>query len=367
MSLDRHSTAVAGDSGHADDSSVAASALDLRTRVHGRTHAMRALGLLLALAVLALCVMLSIAVGAKSIPLPTVWGALWGSEGSYEHSVIYELRVPRAVLGVFVGAALGLAGALMQALTRNPLAEPGILGVNQGAAAAVVIAIIGLGMTSPDEYVWFAFAGAGITALLVYALGSRGRSGATPVRLALAGTAVAALLQGLIYSVIALDSFTFDRIRFWQVGALAGRDLDVFVKVWPFLVVGLITALLLAPALNAVALGDDLAAALGARISVIRALSALSIMLLCGAATATAGPIWFVGLIVPHVARAIVGPDQRWVLPYSAVFAAILLTCADTLGRVVLPSGELEVGIVTAFIGAPVFIALVRARRMAQV
>lgn len=231
----------------------------------------------------------------------------------------------------------------------------------------MVIAVSVFGFTAPDQYVWFAFAGAGATALLVYALGSRGRSGATPVRLALAGTAVAALLQGLIYSVVVLDSFTFDRIRFWQVGALAGRDLDAFLAIWPFMAIGLATALLLGPALNAVALGDDLASALGARIGVTRAVTALGVVLLCGAATATAGPIWFVGLIVPHVARAAVGPDQRWVLPYSAVFAAILLTCADILGRVVLPSGELEVGIVTAFIGAPVFIALVRARKMAQV
>lgn len=327
---------------------------------------LRPIGLLAVLGVLALCVLLSIAVGAKSIPPLTVWQALFSYDGSYDHSVVRELRLPRTVLGVFVGAALGLAGALMQALTRNPLAEPGLLGVNSGAAAAVVVAIFAFGVTSPQGYVWFAFAGAGGAALLVYFLGSRGRSTATPVRLALAGTAVAAVLQGLVYGVIVLNDFVFDRIRFWQVGSLVGRDLEIFLKVWPFLLAGVAVALMLAPALNTVALGEDLATALGARLQRTRLLAAASIVLLCGAATAAAGPIWFVGLVVPHVARAIAGPDQRWVLPYSALLAAVLLTGADTLGRVVLPNGELEVGIITALVGAPMFIALVRRKRIAQ-
>ena len=344
----------------------AAAALEKRTRSHVRTRVVRTVGLIAALGVLVVCIGLSVSVGAKPIPLSTVWDALWNNDGSYDHSVIFELRVPRAVLGVFVGAALGLAGALMQGLTRNPLAEPGILGVNSGAAAAVVFAIYVFGVTSPSSYVWFAFLGAAVASVAVYALGSRGRSQATPVRLALAGTAIAAVLQGLVYTVIALDDFVFDRIRFWQVGSLVGRDLELFLRVWPFLLAGMVIALALAPALNTIALGDDLASALGARLNRTRTLAALAIVLLCGSATATAGPIWFVGLTVPHIARAIVGPDQRWLLPYSAVLAAILLTAADTLGRVVLPNGELEVGIITALVGAPVFIALVRRKRMAQ-
>ncbi|MDA2805209.1 FecCD family ABC transporter permease [Nocardiopsis suaedae] len=350
----------------AADREEAVQALDRRTRAHTRVHTARALGLLAAVGVLVLCAGLSVSVGAKSIPLGTVWDALFSNDGSYDHSVIVELRIPRAVLGVFVGAALGLSGALMQGLTRNPLAEPGILGVNSGAAAAIVTAIYVFGLTSPNAYVWFAFLGAALASVAVYALGSRGRSQATPVRLALAGTAVAAVLQGLVYTVIVLDDFVFDRIRFWQVGSLVGRDLELFSRIWPFLAAGVVIALLLAPALNTVALGDDLASALGARINRTRLLAAVAIVLMCGAATATAGPIWFVGLTVPHVARAITGPDQRWLLPYSAVLAAILLTAADTLGRVVLPSGELEVGIITALVGAPVFIALVRRTRMAQ-
>ncbi|GLU47561.1 FecCD family ABC transporter permease [Nocardiopsis ansamitocini] len=365
MSLERPLT-VSPDRADADDATVARSALDQRTSAQATTHLLRAGGLLLALGVLALFVLLSIAVGAKSIPPGTVWNALLHYDGSYDHVVVRELRLPRTVLGIAVGAALGLAGALMQALVRNPLADPGILGVNAGATTAVVIAIFVFGLTSMDAYIWFAFAGAGLTAVLVYFLGSRGRTGATPVRLALAGTAVAAVLVGITSAIIITNEFVFDQIRFWQVGALVGRDLDVLVKVAPFLIGGMFLALFLGPALNAVSLGEDMAAALGANINRTRIGTALSVVLLCGAATAAAGPIAFVGLAVPHVARLVTGPDQRWVLPYSAVLAAALLVGADTLGRVVLPNGELEVGIITALIGAPIFIALVRRKRMAQ-
>ncbi|MBE1458504.1 iron complex transport system permease protein [Nocardiopsis terrae] len=325
----------------------------------------RPIGLVIALGALAVCALLSVTVGAKPIPAADVWAALTDYNGSYDHDVIRSLRVPRTVIGVFVGAALGLAGALMQALTRNPLAEPGILGINSGAAAAVVVAVFVLG-ASGSALVWPAFLGAALAAVAVYALGSRGRSSATPVRLALAGTALAAVLQGLIYGVIVLNDFVFDRIRFWQVGSLTGRDLDIFLQVAPFLVVGIIVTLALGPSLNAMALGDDLAATLGARIPLIRAGTAVGVILLCGAATAAAGPIWFVGLIIPHAARVITGPDQRWLLPYAAVLGAVLLTAADTVGRVILPGSELEVGIITALVGAPLFIALVRSRKMAQ-
>lgn len=367
MSLERPSAGpVVGADGEAPDSVAAATALDRRTDATARIHLLRTIGLSALLAGLAVCVLFSIAVGAKAIPLGTVLDALFNPDGSYNASVVWELRLPRTVLGIFVGAALGLAGALMQALTRNPIAEPGILGVNSGAAAAVVTAIFVFGMTGVDAYVWFAFVGAAIAAVLVYALGSRGRSGATPVRLALAGTAIAAVLQGFVYGITVLNEFVFDQIRFWQVGSLVGRDIEIFVRIWPFLIAGILLALTLGPALNAVALGEDLAAALGARVNRTRALVALAIVLLCGGATAAAGPIWFVGLIVPHVARTFTGPDQRWLLPYAAAIGAVLLTLADTAGRVITSGGELEVGIVTALIGAPVFIYLVRRRRMAQ-
>ncbi|OOC53808.1 MULTISPECIES: FecCD family ABC transporter permease [Nocardiopsis] len=335
------------------------------TRPTPTRRVIRPIGLLTALGALAVCALLSVTVGTKPIPVADVWASLTAYDGSYDHDVIRSLRVPRTVIGVFVGAALGLAGALMQALTRNPLAEPGILGVNSGAAAAVVIAVIAFG-AGGAAYVWPAFVGAALAAVAVYALGSRGRASATPVRLALAGTALTVVLQGLIHGAFVLNEFVFDRIRFWQVGSLTGRDIDVLWQVAPFLVTGVVLTLCLGPSLNAVALGDDLAATLGANIPLIRAATAVAVILLCGAATAAAGPIWFVGLVVPHAARVITGPDQRWLLPYAAVLGAVLLTAADILGRVVLPSSELEVGIVTAFVGAPLFIALVRSRRMAQ-
>ncbi|WP_150239836.1 FecCD family ABC transporter permease [Nocardiopsis quinghaiensis] len=335
------------------------------TRPTPARRVIRPIGLLAALGILAVCALLSVTVGSKPIPATDVWAALTAYDGSYDHDVIRSLRLPRTVIGVFVGAALGLAGALMQALTRNPLAEPGILGVNSGAAAAVVVTALAFGSTGAT-YVWPAFVGAALAAAAVYTLGSRGRASATPVRLALAGTALTVVLQGLIHGVFVLNDFVFDRIRFWQVGSLTGRDLDVFWQVAPFLVAGVALTLCLGPSLNAVALGDDLAATLGANIPLVRAATAVAVILLCGAATAAAGPIWFVGLVIPHAARLITGPDQRWLLPYSAVLGAVLLTAADILGRVVLPNSELEVGIITAFVGAPLFIALVRSRRMAQ-
>jgi len=321
---------------------------------------------IVAVAALTAVALLSLAIGAKSIPLGDVVHGLLRDDGSEQAAIVRELRVPRTLVGLAVGIALGLAGALMQALTRNPLADPGLLGVEAGAAAAVVVAIGVLGFASPSAYVWFAFAGAALASVAVYLLGSHGRAGATPVRLALAGTAIAAALTAFTSGVTLLDPLAFDDFRFWQVGALAGRDLGILTAVGPFLLVGALIALALARPLNAIALGDDAGRALGAHLGRTRALGAISITLLCGSATAVAGPIGFVGLTVPHVARAIVGPDQRRVLAISIVLAPILLLGADVIGRVVARPGELEVGIITALVGAPVFIALVRRTRIAQ-
>lgn len=326
----------------------------------------RALGLALALAVLVLLMGASVAIGTRSIDLSTVIDALLHGGDGEEAVIVRDLRVPRTLLGLAVGVALGLAGALMQALTRNPLADPGLLGVNAGAAAAVVFAIGVLGVSSLTGYVWFAFAGAAVASVVVYAIGAAGHSGASPVRLALAGTAVTAALTALTQALTLLDRDTFDQWRAWSVGTLSGRNADTLAQVAPFLVVGLLLALALGRALNAIALGDETGRALGARIGRTRLLGALSITLLCGGATAAIGPIFFVGLTVPHVARAIVGADQRWVLAYSMLLAPILLLAADIIGRVVARPGELQVGIVTALLGAPVFIAIVRRRRIAH-
>ncbi len=316
--------------------------------------------------VLCLVVGCSIAFGAKSIPFGTVWQALVDNNASTDHQIVRELRVPRTLLGLGVGAALGLAGAMMQGVTRNPLADPGLLGVDAGAALAVVIGIHTFGVTSLTGYVWFAFAGAGLASVVVYLLGSVGRGGATPVKLALAGAALTALLTSLTSAVLLLDVQTLDVFRFWAVGSLAGRDAEVVAQVAPFLLAGAALALASSRALNTLSLGDDVARSLGQRVHLTRGLSALAIVLLCGAATAAAGPIGFVGLTVPHVARAICGPDYKWILPWSLVLAPTLLLSADVVGRLIARPGEVQVGIVTAFIGAPFFIALVRRRKLAD-
>ncbi len=332
----------------------------------GRTTSLRALGLLGALAALVVVTFLSIGVGSRTIPLGEVWSLTLQPDGSQNAIIVHELRIPRTLLGLLVGVALGLAGGLMQGLTRNPLADPGILGVNAGAAVAVVVGISVFGHVAPAAQVWFAFLGAGVATVVVYGVASRGRSGATPVRLALAGIALTFALYAVVQGLTTLQPQVFDEYRFWVVGSLAGHDAALAGQIAPFVAVGVLLALALARPLNALALGDDVGRALGAHTGRTRILGALAIMLLCGTATAAAGPIAFVGLAVPHVARAICGPDQRWVLPYSMVLAPVLLLAADVLGRIVTRPGELQVSIVTALIGAPVFIAIVRRRRIAQ-
>ena len=318
------------------------------------------------LALLALATLASLAVGAKPIPIDVVWTAIWSPTGTEDDIVVRSLRAPRTMLGIGVGIALGLAGALMQGHTRNPLAEPGILGVEAGAAFFVVLGIYALGVTNLFGYVWFAFAGAFAASVLVFALGTLGRGGPTPVTLALAGVSVTFLLYALIQAVLLADLATLDAYRFWVVGSLAGRDAGIAVRIAPFLLAGLILAMLNAPALNLLGLGDDVARALGQRVAVTRWVGLGAITLLAGSAVAACGPISFLGLVVPHVARALTGPDHRWLLPAAGLAGAVLLLTADVIGRVVVRPGELQVGIVLALIGAPFFIALVRRRRLVK-
>ncbi|MEU8509791.1 iron chelate uptake ABC transporter family permease subunit [Streptomyces brevispora] len=324
----------------------------------------RAAGLLAALALLVLVCLASVGIGAKALPLSDVWHGLFHYAGSGDDVLVRKVRIPRTVLGLIVGSALGLAGAVMQALTRNPLAEPGLLGVNAGASAAVVSAISFFGVTSLTGYVWFAFAGAAIVSVAVYLLG--GSRSATPVRLALAGTAVTAALYGYVNAVQLLDSAALDRLRFWTVGSLASANTETVGKVWPFIAIGVVLTLLIARPLNALEMGDDTARALGAHLVRTRVLAMLAVTLLCGAATAACGPIVFIGLMIPHLVRVITGPDMRWILPYAAVLSPVLLLGADVVGRVIARPSELQVGIVTALIGGPVFIHLVRRKRMSQ-
>lgn len=343
---------------------VAESGAEQRRSGLAETNAARAFWLVVALGALVLVVLASIAVGSKDIPLSTVLDALFAYNNSDDHAIIMALRVPRTVLGVLVGMALGVSGALIQALTRNPLADPGILGVNAGAAFAVSIGVGVFGITAVSQYIWFAFAGAVAATVLVYAIGSVGRGSATPVRLTLAGIAIGAVLSGVTSGLALLDPVTFDRLRFWGAGSLTAPGLDNIVTIAPFLLLGIGMAIVVARPLNAIALGDDLAAALGANIGRIRTVVVAAVTLLCGATTAVAGPIGFVGLMVPHVARWIVGPDQRWITAFTLVLSPILLLSADIIGRVVMRPGELQVGIVTAFVGAPVLILLARRRKV---
>ncbi len=323
----------------------------------------RAVGLLLSVALLVLVAVASIAIGAKALSLDQVWHGLFHDTGTYGDVVVDE-RLSRTALGLLAGAALGLSGAVLQALTRNPLAEPGLLGMNAGASAAVVTAMTYLGVTSLTGYVWFAFLGAAAVGALVWFLG--GSRGATPVRLALAGTAISAALYGYLQAVMITDGAALGKMRFWTVGSLVSATNSTIAQVLPFLVVGTVLALALARPLNAVEMGDDTARALGANLNRTRALAMLAAVVLCGAATAACGPIVFVGLMVPHVVRSFTGPDLRWILPYATVLAPVLLLGADVVGRVVARPAELQVGIVTAIIGGPVFIFLVRRRRTAQ-
>lgn len=317
----------------------------------------------LALVVLAAACVLSVMVGARAIDPAAVFGALLHPGRTDEVTlIVVGERVPRTLVGIVAGAALGVAGTVMQGITRNPLADPGILGVNAGAALAVVVGtavfrVVGTAATLP-----FAFVGAAVAAVVVYGVASAGRRGPTPVGLALSGAVVAAALGSVTTAVLLTDQSALAQIRFWQVGSLAQGTLGVVGPVSVPIVVGLGIAMALGRSLNTLALGDDLAAALGQRVVVARALGALVTVLLAGAATAAVGPVGFVGLAVPHAVRRVTGPDNRWTLPLSAIVAPSLLLVADVVGRVIDPPGEVQVGIVTAAIGAPVFIALVRSR-----
>ncbi len=336
--------------------------------LHGKTGGSR-LGLGLAGLVLALGALLvvSLAVGTRPIAPGDVIAALISYDPSLtEHRIVMELRLPRTLVGLLVGAALGLSGAILQGATRNPLADPGILGLSAGATVCVVLGIAVFGITTLSGYVWLAFIGSGVATLAVYLVAGTGRDGATPVKLALAGAAVTAALTSVTSAILITSVETLDQIRFWQVGALSGRTLDILAQVAPFLLVGIVLALMTGRLLDGLALGDDVARGLGQNVPLSRALAGATAVLLAGAATAATGPIGFVGLTVPHLARAITGPSYRWILPYAMVMAPMLLLGADILGRVLAPPGEVQVGIVTAALGAPFFIALVRRRRLAE-
>ncbi|MFV2943807.1 MULTISPECIES: FecCD family ABC transporter permease [Pseudomonas] len=326
----------------------------------------RTCGLVIGLALLAIAVLLSLAIGSRTLAPGDVLEAFRSFDRHDDaHLIVREMRVPRTLVAILAGLALGLAGAIMQAVTRNPLAEPGLLGINAGAALAVIAGAAAFGMTSMASYVWFAFLGAGLAGTAVFLLGQAHETTTNPVRLVLAGAGVSVLLAS-VTGVIILNApaEVFDQFRHWASGSIERADFNAVAVLGLAVPPGALAALAIVGNLNVLALGRDLGQALGASVRGTWLLACVAVMLLAGAATAGAGPIAFVGLVAPHLARLLVGPDYRWLLPYSALFAAVLLLVADVLGRVVGGSTEIAAGIIAALLGGPFFIAVVRKYRL---
>lgn len=332
--------------------------------IQGRnqSHRFQLIGLLVGIFLLIGCLIVSITLGAAEVDLGTVWQALTAFDGSTNHLIITNVRLPRACVALFVGAALAVAGSLMQGLTRNALADPGILGISAGAALAVVLTTFSFGNVSVQVHTWVAFAGGAIAAISVYLLGSVGRSGITPLKLILAGAVLSYLLSALTTGTLILSQRTLDEVRFWLAGSVAGRDFNVLLQVLPYLLIGLILAFSMGKQITALTLGEDVAKGLGLRTGWVKAIAAVVVVLLAGSAVALAGPIGFIGLVVPHIVRFWVGVDYRWLLPHAAVWGAILLSLADLAARLVIKPQELPVGIMTALVGAPFFIYLARSQ-----
>jgi iron complex transport system permease protein len=317
-------------------------------------------GLFLCGMLLVAALLWSITLGAAEITPQVVYDALFNfDEAELDHQIIQTVRLPRVVAGAIVGAALAVAGAMMQGLTRNPLADSGLLGINAGASFSVVLVVSVLGSSSLAGYAAAALVGAGIAAAFVYGLGSLGGS-ATPLRLTLAGVILTAFVSSLTTAILIQDKETLERIRFWTAGSLAGRDFAIIGQTAPLIVVGLAGAMFIRRQITTISLGEDVAKGLGQNTVIIKLIAAVLVVLLAGGAVALAGPIAFVGLIIPHIVRFIVGVDYRWIIPYSAVLGAILVTLADVVARVLLRPQELPVGVMMALVGAPFFIYLAR-------
>lgn len=330
-----------------------------------RSRRVRGLALLVAVALLLGCCCLSIALGSRGVGLSDIWAAVLGSTEGFDRAAVAK-RVPRTFLAAAAGAALAVSGLVMQGITRNPLAEPGILGINTGAMLAVAVGIAWFGLARPTSYIWVAIAGAALSAVFVWVVGSLGRGGATPLKLTLAGAATAAALTSFVTAIVLPRPDISENVVSWQIGGVGGATDEGLLRVLPFLAVGALVCAGTARGLNLLGLGDELAAGLGEHVARTRLLAAIGGVVLCGAATAVTGPIAFVGLIVPHVGRLLVGVDHRWLMPFCAVGGACLLIVGDVVGRVIAPPTEVDVGIITALIGAPVLIALVRRRRVRE-
>ena len=320
--------------------------------------------IILCLALLSIMVIFSISLGAKSIAFSKVADVLLGNDPDSLEAAIILQRIPRSVFGILAGGALGISGALMQSITRNPIADPSILGVNTGASLFVVVGIAFFNITVAYQYIWLAIIGAGVTAVFVYSVASMGKDGATPLKLALSGSAVSIVLGSLVSTIMLPNNRVMEAFRFWQVGSIGSATWENIMLISPFLIVGFIISMFISGYLNNLALGDEAATALGTNVVMTRTIGALSSVLLCGATTALAGPIGFVGLIIPHIIRLIFGSEMSKMLPLSFLGSAILMLISDIIGRIISLPGETEVGIVTAVIGAPVFILAIRKGRV---
>ena len=320
--------------------------------------------IILCLALLSIMAIFSISLWAKSIAFSKVIDVLLGNDPDSLEAAIILQRIPRTVFGILAGGALGISGALMQSITRNPIADPSILGVNTGASLFVVAGIAFFNITVAYQYIWLAIIGAGVTAVFVYSVASMGKDGATPLKLALSGSAVSIVLGSLVSTIMLPNNRVMEAFRFWQVGSIGSATWESIMLISPFLIVGFIISMFISGYLNNLALGDEAATALGTNVVMTRTIGALSSVLLCGATTALAGPIGFVGLIIPHIIRLIFGSEMSKMLPLSFLGSAILMLVSDIIGRIISLPGETEVGIVTAVIGAPVFILAIRKGRV---
>ena len=320
--------------------------------------------IILCLALLSIMAIFSISLGAKSIAFTKVIDVLLGNDPDSLEATIILQRIPRTVFGILAGGALGISGALMQSITRNPIADPSILGVNTGASLFVVAGIAFFNITVAYQYIWLAIIGAGVTAVFVYSVASMGKDGAAPLKLALSGSAVSIVLGSLVSTIMLPNNRVMEAFRFWQVGSIGSATWENIMLISPFLIVGFIISMFISGYLNNLALGDEAATALGTNVVMTRTIGALSSVLLCGATTALAGPIGFVGLIIPHIIRLIFGSEMSKMLPLSFLGSAILMLISDIIGRIISLPGETEVGIVTAVLGAPVFILAIRKGRV---
>ncbi|MBD2206458.1 iron ABC transporter permease [Calothrix sp. FACHB-1219] len=319
-------------------------------------------GLILGILILLTCLVYSVTLGAAEISIKKILESFILFDGSYEHLVIQTVRLPRSLIALLVGSALAVSGALMQGLTRNPLADPGILGIESGAALAVVTTIFLFGGSSLGVLTIVAFVGAGATAMLVYLLGSLGKGGATPLNLTVAGAALTALISSLTTAILIVSQRTLEEIRFWLAGSLAGRDINILLSALPFVVIGLVVAFSLGRQITTMSLGEDVAKGLGQQTAWVKITTAISVVLLAGSSVSLAGPIGFIGLVVPHMVRFFIKADYRWILPYSAVVGATLLLVADVAARILLKPQELPVGVMTALVGAPFFVYLAKSK-----